>query len=230
MNFLPGWFPAGAVGAQPQLRLTHISTTIGVSGGLFTFPSGIEPGDFLVYIAGAYDTAGDPPTMAVASGFTQFFAQAGTAGALGMRVVAGTKVATGSEDGQSVNVSSSADTESETAVLLQFRPDGSIVTTTAVDTDFFISTNDPTAQVLGGGVAEFFSLHFALYYASAAIATRSYSPAADAETQLDVEGLGVAYVKWKLWNPPSSAEQTTVDMPDSGSNYLMSAILLVEPA
>lgn len=226
MNFLPGWFPVGAMNSQPQLRLTHISTTAVVSGGNLTFPSGIEPGDYLVYIAGAYDTAGDPPTMAVASGFTQFFAQAGTAGALGMRVVAGHKIATGSEDGQTVNVSSSADTESEAAVLLQFRPDGAIVTISAPDTDFFISTNDPTAQALGAGEA--FSLHACLYYASGAIATRSYSPAADAETELDVEGLGVAYVKWKLFNPPSSAQEVTVDMPDSGSNYLMSAILLVE--
>jgi hypothetical protein len=228
MNFLPGWFPAGAAGAQPQLRLTHVSTTIGVSSGTFTFPSGIEPGDFLVYIAGAYDTGGDPPTMAVASGFTQFFSQSGNpGGGIGIRVVAGYKVADGSEDGQGVNISTSANTESETAVLLQFRPDGGIVTTTVPDSDFEITTNNPAAQALGAGLS--FSLHFALYYATGAIATRSYSPAADAETTLDVQGLGVAYVKWKLFNPPSSAAEVTVDMPDSGDNYLLSALLLVKP-
>lgn len=231
MNFLPGWFPAGAVNAELQIQLTHISTTPS-SGTDLTFPaSGIEAGDLLVYIAGGSDSSLNPPTINLPTDFTEIMEASGTpGGSNATRARAGYKVAVGDEDGTVFNMASGASI-TEVGVLLQYRPNASIGSVSVLGTDSEITSGSIDPQALGSGIN--YNLHVALYYAGvvATISPRTYSPAEDAETHLAQSNANCdAYVKWKLMNPPSTAVEVTADMDDEGSiNVMVSFILLVEP-
>lgn len=218
-------------GGQRQIQLTHIATesTMDGSGNISHPASGIEAGDLLVYFATAYEAANtDPPSMANPSGYSEILlADGAPGGSSAIRVIAGYKIATGSEDGSSVNVSSSAGTDAENAIIMQFRPNLPIATVTVVDTDTSITANDPGSQVQGGASIQV-SLHAALYFGSAtAPSSRSYSPTQDADVDLTGQGSGDCFVRWKLFNPPTTAEAVTVDMGDHGNNCLASFSLLV---
>ena len=231
MSFLPGWFPGGAVAARIEIQLSHIATSSTLSSGNISHPaSGIEAGDLLIYIAEAYeDDNDDPPDVNLPSGYTGIIDSSGTpGGSAGLRVRAGYKIAAGNEDGVGVNISPTGTNDGEAAAIVQFRPTAPIGSVTIVDTDGQNTANNPSAQVQGGaGISV--SLHMAFYSAVLSIDPRSYSPAADAETQLTTEGFRVSWIKWTLFNPPSTAEAITVDMGDSGNNSLVSFSLLVEP-
>lgn len=230
MSFLPGMFPAGAAGLVNEIRLTHIATTQG--GTSLTFPaSGIEAGDLLIYIGGAYQLGtDDPPAITTPTGFTQIREDSSNpSGTESTRDVCAYKIAIGDEDGTVVNVSGTATTDGEAAVLLQFRPSSPIGSVGVVGSDYEGTGGEPDSQVLGTG--EQFSLHVAFYQSSQSIDTRTYTPAADAEVDITSASGGDAYAKYKVMNPPSVAVAVTVDMNDEGFlNVLTSFILLASPA
>jgi hypothetical protein len=226
-------FMAG--GIRTQVTLTHIATSSVTSSGNISHPATIEPGDLLVYMGCALETgSADPPAMGNPSGYTSIReVNATPGGSNGMRARSAYKLADGSEDSSSINISTSAGTEAETACILQFRPNIAIGSVTVVDEEAELTTNDPAAQTLPSAGAEPVSLHVAFYYGSGGVDPRSYSPAETAEVQLTGEGIGAVsggWVKYKIFNPPDTAVQVTANMDDEGINALMSFMLLCEPA
>lgn len=232
MIALLGW-SNGFIAARNQIQLEFINSASVLSGGNIAHPSDILEDDLLIYIAFAGDlTNNDPPTMAVPSGYTQIISASATpGGSSGVRVICAYKIAAGTEDGSSVNISSTASStlEVEVGFIGQFRPTQPIGTITIVDTDAEMTINDPSAQTQGGTDIDV-SLHFAFYWGQANPTTRSYSPTEDDEIELTVDGTGRSYVRYKLFNPPDTAVAVTVNMGDHSNNALASFSLLAEAA
>ena len=229
---VPG-FPEMHIAGKPTIVLTHIATSDTVNSGIINHPAAVAPGDLLIYMGCAFESgSADPPAMSNPTDYTSIREiNATPGGSTGMRTRSGYKVADGSEDSSGINVSSSANTDAESACILQFRPSSPIGSVTVVEEDANVTTNNPGSQTLPSAGAEPGTIHVAYYFGTGGVDPRTYSPAADAEVQLTGEGIGGAtggWVKYKLFT--GMAEQVTADMDDEGINSLMSFVLLCEPA
>jgi hypothetical protein len=213
-------------GGAPEIELTHIATTTGSSSGStgsVTHPaSGIEPGDLLIYVCGtARTSSADPPEMDTPSGYTQIrFGSAQPGGSTGFAYLSAYKIADGTEDGTSVQMSEGADAQREKGAILQFRPSSPISSVTVVEETLDITTNNPGAQALGGANV---SVVVGFYMSQGNdVTSRSMSPSEDGEATIG----STDYVKRKVFNPPSSSVEVTIDMSDHGNNILAGLALL----
>lgn len=214
-------------GGAPEIELTHIATTTGSSSGStgsVTHPaSGIEPGDLLIYVCGtARTSSNDTPEMDTPSGYTQIrFGTAQPGGNTGFAFLSAYKIAVGNEDGTSVQMSEGADAQRERGAILQFRPSSPISSVTVVEEQLEITTNNPAAQALGGANV---SVVVGFYMSQGnAVTSRSMSPTEDGEVSMDGTD---DWVKRKVFNPPSSSVEVTIDMSDHGNNILAGLALL----
>lgn len=232
MIALLGW-NHGFIAARSQIQLTHIATvaTVDASGNIAHPGSGIEAGDFLVYVAYAAEFGTtDPPSMGTPSGYTlNEVVSAAPGGSNGTRLINAYKIATGTEDGTSINVSSSGGVDAEAAAILQFRPSQPIGTVEVIGSDIEMTINNPSPQTIGGTDIRV-NLHVGFYVAGVVPTSRSMSPTEDAETTLTVNGAADGYVKYKLFNPPDTAVAVTADMGDHGLNALAHFAYLLNPA
>lgn len=176
-------------------------------------PNTIQAGDIAILIQVATSTG--TPTDVNPTGFTALSTNTGAifGSFYTNRTSTNYKILDGTEGGATLTGINGNTTNSK--YLYIFRPNIPAASVSVTRT-YQATDNDPTQQsIIASG--EYPMIFIAFYGSNAAISTRTFSPSEDAEVQISTG----SYSKYKIYN--SSASDTTIDMPDAGSNILFSA-------
>lgn len=180
-NFLPGWFPAGAVAGAP-LTLSFVTSVAGGAGAnSITAPATIEAGDVMVVFNCARGSGGIP-TTAIPSGFTEI-TNVSAADAFLARAICSYKIAVGNEDGTTLNgmTVSGIELDPTSMLLFMFRGSRPVTSVTIGDADSgTITTGSPPGQTVtaSGGTAPL--IVFGAFMSDETIDGYTFTPTGDA--------------------------------------------------
>jgi hypothetical protein len=210
MNFLPGWFPAGAAatgrGTIAQvLSATAAATTIVV-------PTGVLAGDLLVLLDGSGGIF-FAPTSVVPAGFTSISDITVGKG----RQIVSYKLALGTEGGTTLTgMTSDAATALKELYVFRKTPAATLLTVSTPNAQ--ATTGNPTPQnvLASAGLAPLVVL--GCYGSNGMIDPRTFTPTKDGEINASTFG----YLAYKIYN--QAPENVTVDMEleDAVANFLQS--------
>lgn len=230
MNFLPGWFPAVTVSADPGIVLTQelsatAETTVAV-------PNGVLAGDFIVIAAFGASQTTDTPNFTDPDGFTLLVSLDGSTDSRATRCRIFGKVAVGNEDGTNVTVFTDSD-DARTAHCVVFRPSRAILNVAAVSTDSILSQFNPAAITVGTGLE--YNLALTLFggvnLSAVDISSRSSTPAQDGETGPQTASVGTidaaTAFRWHIWHPVQDAEAVMSDIGDTGVGSSMTSVAVL---
>jgi len=219
MNFLPGWFPAGAAAARAVLSSIVQQASATSTGETITAPADIIAGDLLVIADKAQSTIGSTPTAVTPSGFTSVAnSSIGSSGSgTSWRQMFSYKIANGSEANASITGMNGS--ISDNKVMLVFR--GNVPIQTATPNTFgaqAVDTN-PAAQSVtaSGGTPPL--IIFGIYGSSTAVDPRTFTVGGSSAKDGEVNSGTVLYVAWKI--DISSPADASIDMDDEGNGNIL---------
>ena len=202
-------------------KLDSVATTLSFhdsvvsSGSTVTGPSGIQAGDLLVCWDVVVQTSTEP--LIPLSGFTLITSDGDTGN--DQYCVLSYKIADGSEASASISGMSGAD--SNTKLLLVFRPDNPITTANVQDATITQTSGDPGSEVISASAGAAPMVVLGAYAALTSISSESFSPANDGEIERQPGTfLANANLRYKIYN--SSPANVTIDMGDEGASSTMS--------
>lgn len=219
MNLLPGWHAGGFIAADSVVELTFIAEAGTASDDNYNLMGSILAGDLLIHLALGSAENSDPPSLNTPDGFTSLeTASANPGGGAAVRYLLTYKIADGSEDSAAQDAGSPEELVS--AIVLQYRPSRPIVAVTLSDSDFEATSGNPSGIATGAAP---YSLWLGAHVGRNSLVSPTISITPDDERTDLMDGPADADVlyKWKVYNPPSTAETVTIDQADGGTANML---------